>query len=241
VNSEGPYGDDWDVLWLGHCGADLPTARHDTPSTPLSSSSFSSLKIAIRNDISVPSPKHLKPHPFALRDKLAVVYPAQTRIVHAVNGNACSLAYAVSQRGARKLLWRFLREGFVYQWDMMLRDYCMGEYEDEEGDGRGERGKEGGTRGKESVSLVCLTVQPPLISHHYAGEGSAKVGGGGGGGGGGGASVSNIRGQGGGFARGKKGTPYVRLSVQANLRRLTTGFPMDELVDQLPDDGNTLW
>jgi hypothetical protein len=238
VNTESPYGDDWDVLWLGHCGADLPMARQDRSSVPLSSAGSSSLKISLPGDVTVPAPKHLKPHPFGLRDKLAAVYPAHTRVVHAANGNVCSLAYAVSQRGARKLLWRFTKEGFVYQWDLMLRDYCMGEYEaDEDEEIRGNSGEQGGRRDRgepelESVSPVCLTVQPPLISHHYAGEGTA---------GGGGASVSNIRGQGGGFARGKKGTPYIRLSVQENLRRLLSSVPMNGLVDQLPDGGNTLW
>ncbi|KAI3341191.1 hypothetical protein F4824DRAFT_496808 [Ustulina deusta] len=178
---ESPYGDGWDVLWLGHCGAELPTARRESPSSagdpfsPSSSSSSSSLKISIPGDMTVPAPKHLQPHPFALRDALADAYPAHTRVVHATCGNVCSLAYAVSQGGARKLLRRVKQEG-----------------------------------------------------HRYAGEA-------------GGASVSDIRGQGGGLARGKKGTPYVRLSVQENLDRLVAGFPVDWLVDQLPDEGDTLW
>ncbi|TGJ83670.1 hypothetical protein E0Z10_g5105 [Xylaria hypoxylon] len=224
IHTKSPYGDDWDVLWLGHCGADLPATRQDSPSSeyPFSSSS-SSLKISIYGDSTVPAPKHLKPHPFALRDKLADIYPAHTRVVHAANGNVCSLAYAVSQRGARKLLRQFGKDGFVYQWDLMLRDYCMGEF-----DGEREDSSEHGREKEGHISLVCLTVQPPLISHHYAGEE-------------GGASVSDIRGQGGGLARGKKGTPYVRLSVQGNLERLVAGFPEDRLVDQLPDDGDTLW
>ncbi|KAI1309610.1 hypothetical protein F5Y03DRAFT_404212 [Xylaria venustula] len=201
------YGDDWDVLWLGHCGADLPGHEPPPSSSPPCASS---LKISIPNDKTVPAPKHLRPHPFALRDALADAVPPHTRVVHAACGNACSLAYAVSHRGARKLLRLFTTDGFASQWDLMLRDYCAG-FE-------GER-------------LVCLTVQPPLFSHHYGGEGGR----------GGGASVSDIRGQGGGFAGGRKGTPYVRLSVQENLERLVAGFSVDELVDQLPDDGDTLW
>ncbi|GAW16456.1 hypothetical protein ANO14919_058850 [Xylariales sp. No.14919] len=208
--TKSPYGDDWDVLWLGHCGADLPAARQEPASgDPLSSS----LKISIPRDPTVPAPKHLQPHPFALRDRLADAYPAHTRVVHAARGTVCSLAYAVSRRGARKLLRAFSAAGFVDQFDLMLRDYCMGG---------------GGEHGREEEGLVCLTVQPPLISHHYAGEE-------------GGASVSDIRGQGGGLARGEKGTPYVRLSVQENLRRLVAGLAEDQLVDQLPDDGDTLW
>ncbi|KAI0195720.1 hypothetical protein EV127DRAFT_499616 [Xylaria flabelliformis] len=229
THAKSPYGDDWDILWLGHCGADLPTTRRE----PLSSrrNHFSPpLTISIPDDATVPAPKHLKPHPFALHDKLGEVYPPHTRIVHAVDGNVCSLAYAVSQTGARKLLRRFRRKGFVDQWDLMLRDYCMGEYEEgggEEDESGGEVGEDEGEKNDDGPP-VCLTVQPPLISHHYAGEE-------------GGASVSNIRGQGGGLARGKKGTPYVRLSVQENLSRLVAGVPMYELVDQLPDAGDPLW
>ncbi|KAI0440164.1 hypothetical protein F4803DRAFT_528661 [Xylaria telfairii] len=208
IHTGSAYGDGWDVLWLGHCGADLPL---EPPPA---------LTISIPNDNTVPAPKHLKPHPFALHDKLGEEYAAHTRVVHAANGNVCSLAYAVSHRGARRLLRRLGREGFVDQWDLMLRDYCMGGYEDRAGEHESSKEEAGGPP-------VCLTVQPPLISHHYAGDE--------------GASVSDIRGQGGGLARGKKGTPYVRLSVQENLSRLVAGFPENSLVDQLPDDGDPLW
>ncbi|KAI0403903.1 hypothetical protein F4802DRAFT_616205 [Xylaria palmicola] len=237
-----PYGEGWDVLWLGHCGADLPAAIATT-TTPSSSSSpiLSSLEIAVLDDVTVPAPKHLKPHPFALCDKLAGAYPAHTRVVHAARGNACSLAYAVSSAGARALLRRFRGgggvkggregegegEGFVDQWDLALRDYCMGGGDDE-ADDHDHGGKGGLLLGRRRRGLVCLTVQPPLFSHRYAGDA-------------GGASVSDIRGQGGGFARGKKGTPYVRLSVQANLGRLVAGAAVDGLVDQLPDEGDALW
>ncbi|KAI8951776.1 hypothetical protein F4801DRAFT_578093 [Xylaria longipes] len=234
MRTASPYGDDWDVLWLGHCGASLPAAQQEPSALRRDQQFSSSLTISIPGDMTVPAPQHLKPHPFALRDELAEAYPPHTRVVHAADGNVCSLAYAVSQRGARKLLRRVGREGFVDQWDLMLRDICMGGYE---GRGRGGGGsdKKDGKEEKEKERLgenddgppVCLTVQPPLISHHYAGEE--------------GASVSNIRGQGGGFARGRKGTPYVRLGVQENLRRLVAGVPVHRLVDQLPDDGDPIW
>ncbi|KAI0551472.1 hypothetical protein F4679DRAFT_539497 [Xylaria curta] len=226
THAKGPYGGDWDILWLGHCGADLPTTQQGPPPSHGNQLSPSSLTISVLDDATVPAPKHLKPHPFALHDRLGEMYPPHTRVVHAANGNVCSLAYAVSQTGARKLLGRFRRKGFVDQWDLMLRDYCMGEYEDRGGGEEHENG-EVGDEDKSLGAPVCLTVQPPLISHHYAGEE--------------GASVSNIRGQGGGLARGKKGTPYVRLSVQENLSRLVAGFPVHKLVDQLPDNGDPLW
>ncbi|KAI0011332.1 glycosyltransferase family 25 protein, partial [Xylariaceae sp. FL0662B] len=187
------YGDGWDILWLGHCGADFPP----------DGSSISPLRVVISDDKTVPAPKHLKPHPFARKDKLGEMYPSHTRVVHAASGNICSLAYAVSQQGARKLLWEF-GEGLNSQWDIMLQRWCQGEYvaigksqpnSEVEGDGKT-------IQENRDAIPVCLTVQPPLFSHHYAKGGA-----------------SDIQGQGGGYARGT-GTPYIRLSVRENLKLL---------------------
>ncbi|KAI1259561.1 glycosyltransferase family 25 protein [Xylariaceae sp. FL1019] len=197
------YGENWDVLWLGHCGAYLPSSP--SPSNPI---------ITIPFDPTVPAKKHLKPHPFALHDQLADEYPAHTRVVHAAEGNICSLAYAVSAQGARKLVKRFREEGYRQQWDLMLRDVCMGKEESEEDRGGAESDED----------LVCLTIQPPLFSHRYGGD-----------------TGSDIRGQGGGFARGKMGSPYIRMSVHGNLERLKNGLKLSGSIDMLPDDGETLW
>ncbi|KAI1504872.1 glycosyltransferase family 25 protein [Biscogniauxia marginata] len=207
------YGEDWDVLWLGHCGTDLPGPSQRDVVSPL--------KVALASDETVPHPQHLRPHPFALPDKLGEAYPPRTRLVHAPRGTVCSLAYAVSRRGARKLARRFFGgEGPPpYQWDLMLRDWCQGGFAPP--DDGGQRMTRGGGGGGDPP--VCVTVQPPLVSHYYAGGGA-----------------SDIRGQGGGYARGR-GSPYIRLSVRANLRRLVAGLPEDEMVDQLPDDGEALW
>ncbi|KAI0019969.1 glycosyltransferase family 25 protein [Xylariomycetidae sp. FL0641] len=212
------YGDGWDVLWLGHCGADLPPS----PEPPV---------VALaRRDASVPAPRHLKAHPFARADALARAYPPHTRVVHAARGNACSLAYAVSQRGARKLLLGVgdgeqdeEKEGKgARQWDITLRDWCQGG-----GGGEEEEEKDMGM-GKP----VCITVQPPLVSHYYGGKGKGK----------GAASSSDIQGLGGGYARGYHGSPYIRLSVRGNLGRLVAGGVEEkDLVDQLPDDGEPIW
>ncbi|XXH02303.1 hypothetical protein Hte_008674 [Hypoxylon texense] len=198
------YGNSWDVLWLGHCGADLPSS-----SNPLTSP----LVVMIPGDETAPAPKHLKPHPFALQDKLGDRYPPHTRILHASGGNVCTLAYAVSREGARKLLLEF--DGrYDTQWDLMLQRWCEGGYMVKEGVV---------PREYQHIPPVCLTVQPPLFSHYYPKGGS-----------------SNIQGQGGGYAKGT-GSPYIRLSVRENLRRLVTGDPLSEMVDQLPDDGDPIW
>ncbi|KAI1323597.1 glycosyltransferase family 25 protein [Xylariaceae sp. FL0255] len=239
-----PYGNDWDVLWLGHCGADIPVPK---ALQSLGGSSSALKVVSIPNDMTVPASKHLKPHPFAHLDEFGRAYPAHTRVVHASWYSTCSLAYAISQKGARKLVRRFnmgQKSGFGFpaqQWDIMLRDYCMGRPLDFDK----EREKDGGSRSYDEYStkssigsssderLVCLTVQPPLFSHHFAGHKGE----------GGGAFVSDIRGQAGGYAVGKQkqGSPYIRLSVKENLELLAAGVPLDELVDQFPDDGEPFW
>ncbi|OTA62748.1 glycosyltransferase family 25 protein [Hypoxylon sp. EC38] len=204
------YGDGWDVLWLGHCGADFPSERF----------SISPLRIAIPNDATVPAPKHLKPHPFALQDKLGEVYPPHTRVVHASSGNVCSLAYAVSHQGARKLLSEFDAH-YDTQWDLMLQKWCEGKYASK--NPLRADSEEKGDKKLQGTLPVCITVQPPLFSHYYAKGGS-----------------SNIQGQGGGYAK-STGSPYIRLSVRENLKRLVAGALESEMVDQLPDDGRTIW
>lgn len=208
------YGEGWDIQWLGHCGTDFPDDE----------SLISPLRITISNDETVPAPKHLKPHPFAMPDKLGEVYPPHTRVVHASSGNVCSLAYAVSQQGARKLLSKF-NAHYDTQWDLMLQKWCEGKYEAEDKyrPKSGVGHDEGATEENQEKVPICLTVQPPLFSHHYAKDGA-----------------SNILGQGGGYAKGT-GTPYIRLSVRQNLERLAAGMPESEMVDQLPDDGDTIW
>lgn len=190
-----PYGDTWDVLWLGHCGTSFPaTSAPDKPPP---------LRVTIPDDSTVPSPKHLRPHPFALQDSLAKQYPAHTRVVHASSGTTCTQAYAVSQAGARKLLWRFGLQTLTTGWDLMLRDWCDGSYASTAESVMVEASPDNNKR----EAPVCVTVQPPLFSHHY-GKGAA----------------SDIMAPGGGFVNNEKEmTPYIRVSVRLNMERLVHG------------------
>ncbi|KAK7962856.1 uncharacterized protein PG986_003681 [Apiospora aurea] len=224
-----PYGEGWDVLWLGHCGTDFPDPASSVPHN---------LRVVVADDPTVPAPRHLKPHPFASHDALGELYPPHTRVVHAASspGTACTLAYAVSQRGARKLLWQFGLEDFSSQWDLMLGDWCAGGYVDRttpngdntdetksghdqndeaagtnknNGLGESSNGNKHGTKGdgergrRKRQQPTCMTVQPPIFGHYFAKKGA-----------------SDIRGQGGGYAS-KIGAPYVRWS--------------------LPDEGEAMW
>lgn len=216
-----PYGDGWDVLWLGHCGTDFASSEADLkdrsarPLSALASTTparLAPLRVAIPDDETVPAPRHLRPHPFALTDALSSAgYAAHTRVAHAAAGRTtCTQGYAVSARGARRLLWLFGLETMTTGWDLMLGDWCEGWY----------RGAEGGDGEKETGGPVCLTVQPSLFSQHY-GKGSK----------------SDIMAPGGGFLSSRKEmTPYVRLSVRMNMGRLARGDGVEELVDQWPDD-----
>lgn len=178
------------------------------------------MRVALLDDATVPAPKHLKAHPFASNDLLGSIYPPKTRVIHSPGeGTTCTLGYAVTQGGARKLLRQFGLETFNKQWDLMLQDWCRGAY-------LPDTAPSGHIKPKiERADRVpkCLTVQPPLISHHFSKGGS-----------------SDIRGQGGGYARGT-GTPYVRLSTRYNMENLVYGETTNGLEDQLPDDGKPIW
>ncbi|KAM7184624.1 hypothetical protein V8F20_012147 [Naviculisporaceae sp. PSN 640] len=227
-----PYGDDWDVLWLGHCGTEFPTASSSSqklkpplppthpntgyqPKTSTERTAFPPpLRIIIPDDQTVPQPKHLKPHPFALADPLGEDYPPHTRVVHASRGTICTQAYAVSQQGARKLLYQFGLQSLTAGWDLVLKDWCDGGY-------YSSGLEEEGTKKPRPRAPICVTVQPPLFSHHY-----------------GKASASDIMSPGGGFLnRQSKGemTPYIRYSVRLNMGRLVEGVTdVEDLTDQFP-------
>ncbi|TAQ89233.1 hypothetical protein B7494_g2461 [Chlorociboria aeruginascens] len=133
-----PYGDHWDVMWLGHCRMSFPSPNGPSPSL------IPKGRIYHRNDESVPAQKYL-PDSYGnteLRDE----YPAHTRIIHHVSFGLCSLAYAVSQAGARKLLYDIGIENLDEPFDVLLHQACDG------------------SNGKNYH--VCLTSQPGLFQHH---------------------------------------------------------------------------
>jgi hypothetical protein len=79
------------------------------------------------NDSTVPLPKYLRAHPFGPLDALAESHPPHTRVYHRASGGAlCTVAYAVSQRGARKLLHEFRVKKWSRIWDVEMGDWCAG-------------------------------------------------------------------------------------------------------------------
>ncbi|KAF2200326.1 hypothetical protein GQ43DRAFT_456536 [Delitschia confertaspora ATCC 74209] len=192
-----PYGTTWDILWLGHCGTHLP------PST----------RITFAADATVPAPRHLKLMAHAPLDDIAAIYPPYTRVVHRANNTACTIAYAVTQAGARKMLYEFGVRAFEKGFDFALSDFCDGS--------TAKKGREANSEEREKEAkerrLLCLTISPPLFAHHFPEK-----------------MTSDIQGHGAGF-EGKKETRYVRWSVRMNLERLMMAEEEERVEDQWPD------
>ena len=132
--SHSPYGDGWDVLWLGHCQMHLPPNGIITHT----------------DDPTVPEAQHLRSF---VPDEVTplAVYPPHTRAVfHGVAEGTCSLAYAVTQPAARRILFDIGMEKLSDPFDLMLRGWC------------------------EKKGNVCFGVLPQLFDH-YRRAGAADV------------------------------------------------------------------
>ncbi|PVH88839.1 glycosyltransferase family 25 protein [Cadophora sp. DSE1049] len=211
-----PYGDpaNWDVLWLGHCGAGFPR----TPPTDEIEQTVQNVILTHPNDHTVPLPKYLRAHPFGPLDALAASHSPHTRVYHRASGGAlCTVAYAVSQRGARRLLHEFGVKRWSRIWDVEMGDWCAGQDAPPPKSPMPERRGISEKEKRSRSERVCVTVQPPIFAHHHPPGGE-----------------SNIGGVGGGYARTVE-TKYVRLSVRLNLDALLRGEGEDDLVDQWPD------
>lgn len=143
---QSPYGDNWDILWLGHCGVNFPDAAIQGIAKDIPGG-----RVIQKNDSTVPEREYLVLSP--KNDEFKTIFPPHTRVVHHAMTPVCSLGYGVSQKSARRLLYEFGVKKFNRPYDLMLREACEG------------------TEGR--VRNTCLTVQPQLFNHHRpAGNGS---------------------------------------------------------------------
>lgn len=131
-----PYGDldRWDMLWLGHCGCRFPWL--EDKNVPLA-------RAVIPNDPTVPA-RHSINIEFG-DTQLLDQYPDYTRVVARSRINTCTLGYALSQAGARNLLYQVGISKIDGTFDMMMRSACDG------------------SSGRES--MICLSPQPALFNH----------------------------------------------------------------------------
>ncbi|CAI4220124.1 unnamed protein product [Parascedosporium putredinis] len=155
-----PYGEGWDVLWLGHVGSHLPAdwlsrktnANGEGEGAP---PPLSLLTLLARGDETVADKRHLKRHPFADRiDDFAERYEdAHTRVVHEARGTSGIQAYAT----------------FTSSYDLLLRDWCDGVYAGSAtAGGKGAEGANGFGSADGEERPVCVTTQPPLMSQYYS-------------------------------------------------------------------------
>ncbi|KAI9893679.1 MAG: hypothetical protein M1814_005894 [Vezdaea aestivalis] len=120
-----PYGSNWDMLWLGHCGSKTHPGK---------------LKAFVMEEgPSVPGP-HRRVKYGDAPDMSS--YSKHTRIVYAAGGGTCTYAYAVSFRGAQRILKHLTAAKGPVDWE--LGEMC----------GRND--------------FKCITPYPPLISEYKA-------------------------------------------------------------------------
>lgn len=86
-----PYGDNWDILWIGHCGTGLDGGNG---------------RVYSIKDPTVPPAN--KEYTFAGRPE-PKQHPEGTRIVFEFSSTTCTSGYAISNQGARKMK-KFLSE-----------------------------------------------------------------------------------------------------------------------------------
>ncbi|KAL6720928.1 hypothetical protein ACLMJK_000027 [Lecanora helva] len=123
-----PYGDDWDLIWLGHCGNQIRSGDDR--------------RFVIENDATVPA--------VARRANFAHIpnmtregYDNHTRIVYRAKRGLCLYGYALSYRGARKLLrYQATRQEFK-PIDISMGDWC-----------------------EDNHDIKCIGVYPQLIDSH---------------------------------------------------------------------------
>ncbi|OIW26394.1 hypothetical protein CONLIGDRAFT_662915 [Coniochaeta ligniaria NRRL 30616] len=149
VKPSSPYGDDWDVLWLGHCGEPFPEDLPEPEIRGLGADDPARVamgrKFTVLNDATVPPRERVTGLVNFTR------YAEHTRWVHVTAAPICTFAYALSQRGARKVLFDLSVDGLRGPFDNALAGLC--------------RRAEGGDRG---LDAKCFSVTPPVFFHHKA-------------------------------------------------------------------------
>jgi hypothetical protein len=106
-----PYGDGWDVLWIGHCSAEP----------------FGERRWVIPRDPTVVPPSDraywFKPNMTTWED--GPVPDTQTRLLFKVGLGSCSAAWAISLAGAEKILYHLSMSPFNDAIDMGVSKMCF--------------------------------------------------------------------------------------------------------------------
>lgn len=194
-----PYGDGWDVLWIGHCGEPFPELLDENKRKPEDHPGIQYMKrkYAIVNDMTVPPPERTT----GMIDFHAYPY---TRFVHISAAPICTFAYALSQAGARKVLFDLSVDRLDGAFDNALANLCKRSVssvgEDYPGIDRG-------------LNTKCISVTPPVFFHHKA---RGRVSG-----------DSDIQNIGSSDFREKGTTENIMWSARNNIRNMIMGTEME--------------
>jgi hypothetical protein len=144
---DSPYGDEWDLFWVGHVGGWPPAARE-----PFA---------IISGDDTVPPPfdneRLTRSIPKDAKPCVGPCLQADQRIVQEAGSPVCTVGYAVSQQGARKMMARLGASSLAdvdAQIDPEMTEMC-----------RGSR-HPAGSGGMEHIR--CLVPSPAYIKPHKA-------------------------------------------------------------------------
>ncbi|KAI0124057.1 family 25 glycosyltransferase [Xylariales sp. AK1849] len=152
-----PYGDDWDVLWLVHCGDLFPEHMSETKDTPADHLGMQWMKrrYTIANDTTVPPRARLSGMQGVDVIREA---PEQTRFVHVAGAPICTFAYALSRAGAQKVLFDLSVDHLRGTLDNALGALCR--------DGVIGAVNETSPEVASSMDIKCVAVSPPVFFHH---------------------------------------------------------------------------
>ncbi|KAL8933409.1 MAG: hypothetical protein Q9211_005796 [Gyalolechia sp. 1 TL-2023] len=125
-----PYGDDWDLLWLGHCSA------QQDPSDQR--------RFVIENDNTVPPMEH-RVNYNKVPNLNELGYDNSTRIVFRANDGVCMYSYALSFRGAQKVLRWQNNVDILQPIDIAMGNQC-----------------------RNDPNFKCIAVFPQLVDSHKA-------------------------------------------------------------------------
>lgn len=123
-----PYGDDWDLLWPGHCA--IGYHKED------------SRRFLIDNDPAVPPPNHRVT--FGNKPDMSA-YDNSTRVVFRAGGGVCVYSYALSFRGAQKLLHHENSRTEYKPFDLSMDGLC-----------------------RNNPDFKCIGIFPQIIDSHKA-------------------------------------------------------------------------
>lgn len=160
ARSGSPYGEGWDVLWVGHCGGwaaedgynHIAVLRNDTTVPP--AMDINHQLYGVTNTTKGTCSAHLGNDPKGVTCDAPRLAPDE-RIIQERTKPLCTTGYAISLQGARKMLARLGGLSLMdvtapVDWEM--QEMC----------------KQTGKKGADREASRCLTVSPPYIRTHRA-------------------------------------------------------------------------